>query len=203
MTRVSQRPELIEALGPHPALRALAGEPGVHVVGGAVRDALAGADPRELDLVVEGDAAAVARARGGAARRPRRRARALRHGDGARADGARSTSPRRATERYPRPGALPEVRARRDACAEDLARRDFTVNAIAVRAGRRRAARPGPARSRTSRPACCACCTSARSSTTRRGCCASPATPARLGFAPSRRRTRCSPRRWRTARWPR
>ena len=42
-------------------LAAVAGEPGVHVVGGAVRDALLGQVPRELDLVVEGDAVAVAR----------------------------------------------------------------------------------------------------------------------------------------------
>ncbi len=36
----------------------------------------------------------------------------------------------RRAESYPRPGALPEVRAA--TVAEDLARRDFTVNAIAV-----------------------------------------------------------------------
>ena len=42
-------------------LAAVAGEPGVHVVGGAVRDALRGQVPRELDLVVEGDAVSVAR----------------------------------------------------------------------------------------------------------------------------------------------
>ena len=47
-------------------LAAVAGEPGVHVVGGAVRDALRGQVPRELDLVVEGDALAVARAAHGA-----------------------------------------------------------------------------------------------------------------------------------------
>ena len=51
-------------------LAAVAGEPGVHVVGGAVRDALLGQVPRELDLVVEGDAVA--------GRAPRRRARGRR-----------------------------------------------------------------------------------------------------------------------------
>src|SRR5919199_6094788 len=56
-----RRPDLIAALGPHPALDALAGEPGVHVVGGAVRDALLGRAPHELDFVVEGDALPVAR----------------------------------------------------------------------------------------------------------------------------------------------
>ncbi|HWK26868.1 MAG TPA: hypothetical protein VNS09_09910, partial [Solirubrobacter sp.] len=49
------------APGADVVLAAVAGEPGVHVVGGAVRDALRGAVPRELDLVVEGDAVAVAR----------------------------------------------------------------------------------------------------------------------------------------------
>ena len=59
---MSDRPDLLERLRPHPALDALAGEPGVHVVGGAVRDALLGRAPHELDLVVvDGDAAAVAR----------------------------------------------------------------------------------------------------------------------------------------------
>ena len=52
-------------------LAAVAGEPGVHVVGGAVRDALRGQVPRELDLVVEGDAVAVARRAAGARRRAR------------------------------------------------------------------------------------------------------------------------------------
>src|SRR5919206_239262 len=58
---VDRRPELLDALSPHPALDALEGEPGVHVVGGAVRDALLGRAPHELDFVVEGDALPVAR----------------------------------------------------------------------------------------------------------------------------------------------
>src|SRR3954454_21853614 len=40
---------------------ALEDVPGVWIVGGAVRDALLGREPRDLDLVVEGDAAAPAR----------------------------------------------------------------------------------------------------------------------------------------------
>src|SRR4051794_41980678 len=46
-------------------LDALADVPGVWVVGGAVRDALLGAQPRDLDIVGAGDVAALAR-------RPRR-----------------------------------------------------------------------------------------------------------------------------------
>ena len=60
-------------------------------------------------------------------------------------------------ESYPEPGALPEVELGATV-AEDLGRRDFTVNALAVRvhdgAGRR-----GRAQSRTSRRVGCASCT--------------------------------------------
>src|SRR4051794_4010777 len=49
------------APGAEIVLAAIAGEPGVYAVGGAVRDALLGRVPRELDLVVEGDAIALAR----------------------------------------------------------------------------------------------------------------------------------------------
>src|SRR5690242_2407442 len=130
MSRVSRREDLIEALGPHPALRALAGEPGVHVVGGAVRDLLLGAVPHELDLVVEGDAAAVAahaaERLGGRAVVHERFGTATVQTPAATFDLASAR-----TERYPAPGALPEVRTGAS-LAEDLARRDLTINAIAL-----------------------------------------------------------------------
>src|SRR5215203_3660870 len=47
--------------GVEPLFEALSDLPGVWIVGGAVRDALIGRNPRDLDLVVEGDAAAAAR----------------------------------------------------------------------------------------------------------------------------------------------
>ncbi|MGH2899772.1 MAG: hypothetical protein ACRDMZ_13950, partial [Solirubrobacteraceae bacterium] len=47
-------------------LEAAAGAAGVHLVGGAVRDLLLGREPRELDVVVEGDVAALAARLGGA-----------------------------------------------------------------------------------------------------------------------------------------
>ena len=114
-----------------PVLAALAGEPGVWVVGGAVRDLLLDRDPRELDVIVEGDALAVARraaARlGGDVLEHERFGTATVRGAGTEFDiaGARR-------ETYPRPGALPEVTlgARLE---DDLARRDFTVNTLAVR----------------------------------------------------------------------
>ena len=111
-------------------LAAVAGEPGVHVVGGAVRDALLGKVPRELDLVVEGDAVPVAHRAaervGGTLTVHERFGTATVRTDGYAFDLA---SARR--ERYPRPGALPEVELGAT-IADDLARRDFTVNAMAV-----------------------------------------------------------------------
>ena len=111
-------------------LAAVAGEPGVHVVGGAVRDALRGQVPRELDLVVEGDAVPVARraaerAGGTLTVHERFGTATIRTGEFA----FDLASARR--ERYPRPGALPEVELGAT-IEEDLARRDFSVNAMAV-----------------------------------------------------------------------
>src|SRR3954470_4663156 len=111
----------------------MADEPGVHAVGGAVRDALLDRVPRELDLVVEGDAEAVARraaARVGGT--------VVVHGRFGTATVTSGGYPfdlagaRR--ERYARPGALPDVTLGAT-LAEDLERRDFTVNAIAARLG--------------------------------------------------------------------
>jgi len=102
----------------------------VSLVGGAVRDILLGrpAGP-DLDLVVEGDAATLARRLGrvlgatvtvherfGTAELELPRGRRLDVGMARR-------------ERYPAPGALPEVAP--GSLADDLARRDFTVNAMA------------------------------------------------------------------------
>ena len=66
-------------------------------------------------------------------------------------------------ESYPAPGALPEVRA--GTAEEDLRRRDFTVNAIAVGLGGQRKGETAPYRkpSRISPPHACACCTSGAS----------------------------------------
>jgi tRNA nucleotidyltransferase (CCA-adding enzyme) len=110
--------------GARPVLDALAAVPGVWVVGGAVRDALLGREPRDLDLVVEGDAAAAARRLGADAVVHER------FGTATAAGTVNVAAARR--ERYERPGALPEVELGAP-IREDLARRDFTVNAIAVR----------------------------------------------------------------------
>jgi tRNA nucleotidyltransferase (CCA-adding enzyme) len=109
-----------------PAVAALEGEDAVYVVGGAVRDLLLGREPHELDFVVEGDALEVARRAGGRVISHERFGTATVELDGVTFDlaGARR-------ERYERPGALPEVELGAT-LREDLERRDFTVNAIAL-----------------------------------------------------------------------
>lgn len=106
-------------------LDALGEEPGVHLVGGAVRDLLLGREPRELDVVVEGDAVALARRLDPAAVVHDRFATATALVDGHAVDLATARR-----ERYPHPGALPEVSPA--GMDEDLRRRDVTVNAIAL-----------------------------------------------------------------------
>jgi tRNA nucleotidyltransferase (CCA-adding enzyme) len=110
--------------GFEPVLEALSDVPGVWIVGGAVRDALLGREPRDLDLVVEGDAAAAARRLGEDAVVHDRFGTATAAGE------VNIAATRR--ERYARPGALPDVELGVP-LPEDLRRRDFSVNAVAVR----------------------------------------------------------------------
>jgi tRNA nucleotidyltransferase (CCA-adding enzyme) len=99
--------------------------PPVYAVGGAVRDLLLGGEPFDLDLVVEGDPAQVAAALGGRLRAYDRFGTATVTADGFTYDIARARR-----ESYASPGALPDVVPA--TLAEDLLRRDFTVNAIAL-----------------------------------------------------------------------
>lgn len=97
----------------------------MYLVGGAVRDLLMGGQPADLDLVVDGDAGALAASLGGNVRRYDRFGTCTVALEGFNYDIARARR-----ERYPRPGALPEVEPA--SLHEDLLRRDFTVNAAAV-----------------------------------------------------------------------
>lgn len=120
---------LVAALrGAHPELEAVveaASEP-LYVVGGAVRDLMLGHPRSDLDLVVEGDAAALAeRLGGGTASHERFGTAKVRLGE----HEVDLASAR--TETYPEPGALPEVRPAASV-EEDLRRRDFTINAMAI-----------------------------------------------------------------------
>ncbi len=134
VSHLAKDTEIAARVAAHPALRRIVGSlpPSAAAVGGVVRDAALARPPGpDLDLVVEDDAMALAKAVG-------------------RALGARVTAhPRFLTavvelpggghldvvtarrERYPVPGALPVVEA--GSLADDLARRDFSVNAMAVR----------------------------------------------------------------------
>lgn len=108
---------------------ALEGEHGVHTVGGVPRELLLGRDPLDLDLVVEGDAAALAARI--ASRLGGEVAEHGRFGTARVVVGEQSLDIATARrESYAHPGALPDVRPA--TLAEDLGRRDFTVNAIAA-----------------------------------------------------------------------
>ena len=97
----------------------------VYLVGGAVRDLLLGGRPLDLDLVVEGDPAPVVAALGGDVRTHDRFGTSTVSLDGFAYDLARSRR-----ETYAHPGALPDVSPA--PLSEDLLRRDFTVNALAI-----------------------------------------------------------------------
>jgi tRNA nucleotidyltransferase (CCA-adding enzyme) len=112
--------------------RALEGEDGAWVVGGVVRDLLLGREPDGIvDVVVQGDAVALARRAaervGGRVVVHERFGTATVEAEGGGLDVAATRR-----ETYARPGALPDV-SLGVTVEEDLARRDFTVNAIAVR----------------------------------------------------------------------
>jgi tRNA nucleotidyltransferase (CCA-adding enzyme) len=111
-------------------LPALEGLPPAYLVGGTVRDLLLGLPPaHHLDLAVEGDARSVARALsdrlGGEAREYERFGTAVVDVDGFEYDMATTRQ-----ESYDEPGALPRVEAA--TLSEDLARRDFAANAMAI-----------------------------------------------------------------------
>jgi tRNA nucleotidyltransferase (CCA-adding enzyme) len=112
----------------HPELetvREAATDP-VYLVGGAVRDLLLGRPRADVDLVVEGDAAALAVRLGGATAEHDRFGTVKVEVGGHELDIASAR-----TETYPEPGALPVV-APADGIEVDLGRRDFTINAMAV-----------------------------------------------------------------------
>ena len=97
------------------------------IVGGVARALVSGSRPdADIDIAVEGDLEPVLAALGLPARRHDRFGTAVvALGDGRHADIARTR-----TESYAHPGALPDVAPA--AIGEDLGRRDFTANAIAI-----------------------------------------------------------------------
>jgi tRNA nucleotidyltransferase (CCA-adding enzyme) len=111
----------------------VAATPGAWVVGGAARDAQLGREAREFDVLLEGDPAPFLKALGGDIVSHERFGTATATLPETTAAGTPVTVDvaRARTERYAAPGALPEVTFA--TVAEDLARRDVTVNAIALR----------------------------------------------------------------------
>jgi tRNA nucleotidyltransferase (CCA-adding enzyme) len=126
-------PDVLRRVAP---ARKLARETGIalYLVGGAVRDLLLGRAVTDVDLVVEADAlgfaARLARELGAAVELHRRFGTAvLSLPDGERLDVATARA-----EEYQKPAALPRVRA--SSIEDDLARRDFTINAMALEIAR-------------------------------------------------------------------
>jgi tRNA nucleotidyltransferase (CCA-adding enzyme) len=130
---MSDHPDLAGAFAaayPELAAVAEAAPDPVYLVGGAVRDLLLGRGRSDIDLVVEGDPADLAAALGAemVASHPRFGTLKI-DWNGEEIDVAAARR-----EWYPRPGALPRVEVGAP-IRTDLARRDFTVNAMAVPLG--------------------------------------------------------------------
>jgi tRNA nucleotidyltransferase (CCA-adding enzyme) len=110
-------------------LPALEGLEPAYLVGGAVRDLLRGAVPEDVDIAVEGDGRSVARA---VAERLGSDAREYERFGTATVETPETTYNFASTrqETYEEPGALPQVTPA--TLSEDLARRDFAINAMAL-----------------------------------------------------------------------
>jgi tRNA nucleotidyltransferase (CCA-adding enzyme) len=119
LTRFSELPAA------RPLLERLGETDGVYLVGGAVRDLLSGVEPLDLDVVVDGELASIAALLGTPERVHDRFETRTISLDGFTYDLARSRR-----ESYAHPGALPAVEPA--GIVEDLTRRDFTVNALAL-----------------------------------------------------------------------
>ncbi len=124
--------ELPQSLSPVLGAIAAVSDPyaGVYLVGGSVRDILLDEPGFDVDIVVEGDAIALAGALaaelGGRVRAHDKFGTAIvLYGDGQRVDVVTARS-----ESYDAPAVLPTVE--RGSIDEDLHRRDFTINAMAV-----------------------------------------------------------------------
>ncbi len=105
----------------------------VYLVGGLVRDLLLGRENRDLDLVVEGDGPAFARELAGRLGGRTRVHRAFLTAVVVDPEGLHIDVASARSEHYRAPAALPEVQM--SALRQDLFRRDFTINTMAIRLG--------------------------------------------------------------------
>jgi tRNA nucleotidyltransferase (CCA-adding enzyme) len=116
--------EQVDSLPTIDQLRQIAERVPSYLVGGVVRDLLLGREVADLDVAIDGDAAALTDLPGFSFERDALFLTGrIEQGD-LKIDVAQTRA-----ESYPRPGALPEVRPA--SIAEDLARRDFSINAMA------------------------------------------------------------------------
>jgi tRNA nucleotidyltransferase (CCA-adding enzyme) len=117
------------------AIAAVSREQGVpvYLVGGFVRDLLLERENRDLDLVVEGDGLAFAEALAAALDGRVRVHRAFLTAVVVDAEGFHFDVATARSEFYRAPAALPEVQT--SALRQDLFRRDFTINTLAIRLG--------------------------------------------------------------------
>ncbi|MGH2984190.1 MAG: hypothetical protein ACRDK5_08045 [Solirubrobacterales bacterium] len=118
-------PETLNTIPGLEVLREAAARFPVYLVGGVVRDLLLGRPRTDIDVAVEADVRSIADALGGQVVEHERFATASVTVDGLHVDLARTRG-----ETYEQPGALPTVTPA--TIADDLARRDFTINAMAV-----------------------------------------------------------------------
>jgi tRNA nucleotidyltransferase (CCA-adding enzyme) len=115
--------EQIESLAAIDQLRQIADRVPAYLVGGVVRDLLLGRGVADLDVAIEGDAEALTDLPAFSLEREGLFLTGRLEQGNAKIDIAQTRA-----ESYPAPGALPEVRPA--SITEDLARRDFTVNAM-------------------------------------------------------------------------
>ena len=103
----------------------------VYVVGGFVRDLLIGRENFDIDIVVEGDAVDFAHQLAKVWEGQVRTHRKFKTATITRRDGVKLDFVSARSETYPSPGALPSVEC--GTIVEDLRRRDFSINALAMR----------------------------------------------------------------------
>ena len=116
--------EQVESLAAIDQLRQIADRVSAYLVGGVVRDLLLGREVTDLDVAIEGGPDALNDLPGFGLEREGLFLTGRLEQNDAKIDIAQTRA-----ESYPAPGALPEVRPA--SISEDLARRDFTVNAMA------------------------------------------------------------------------
>ena len=117
--------ELVDSLDAVDQLRQIADRIPAYLVGGVVRDLLLGREVADLDVAIEGGAEALMDLPGFSLERDALFLTGRLEQGGVKIDVAQTRA-----ETYPAPGALPEVRPA--SIGEDLARRDFTINAMAL-----------------------------------------------------------------------